>query len=223
MLVASITSSVTSAIGNHGLYAVFGLMIVAAVLPAASELTMLYGGALAAGAFASAHVNAFGHSIGSHGAAYVAIALAGIAGNVLGALLGWLIGRYVGIEVLERTRFLHVTPARLERAHRWFERFGGIAVPVGFMTPGIRSFVAIPAGIARMPLGRFLLLAALGCTVFCFGLAAGGWAVGSSYGSVRRYLDYVVLAALVLLVAWLIVRWRRAATKLATRGPDPAG
>jgi membrane protein DedA with SNARE-associated domain len=223
MLLASVTSSITSAIGNHGLYAVFGLMIVAAVLPAASELTMLYGGALAAGAFAHTHVNAFGHSIGSHGAAYVAIAVAGIVGNLVGALLGWLIGRFAGIEVLQRARFLHVTGARLERAHRWFDRFGRIAVPVGFMTPGIRSFVAIPAGIARMPLGRFLALAAVGCAVFCFGLAAGGWAVGSSYGSVRRYLDYVVVAALVLLVVWFVVRWRRSATKLAAGGPDPAG
>jgi membrane protein DedA with SNARE-associated domain len=223
MLVASVTSSVTSLIGNHGLYAVFGLLIIAAVLPAASELTMLYGGALAAGAFANAHVTAFGHRIHGHASAYVAIALAGIAGNLVGALAGWLIGRYAGIEVAQRARFLHVTPERLARTHRWFVRFGSIAVPVGFMTPGIRSFVAIPAGVARVPLGRFLALAFVGCAVFCFGLAAGGWAVGSSYGSVRRYLDYVVIAALVLLAAWVIVRWRRSATRLAPRGPDPAG
>jgi membrane protein DedA with SNARE-associated domain len=221
-MIASVTSSVTSLIGNHGLYAVFALMIVAAVLPAASELTMLYGGALAAGAFARAHVNAFGHRIHGHASAYLAIALAGIAGNLVGALAGWLIGRFAGIEVAERVRFLHITPARLARAKRWFDRFGRIAVPVGFLTPGIRSFVAIPAGVARMPVGRFLALALVGCTVFCFGLAGGGWAVGSSYGSVRRYLDYVVIAALVLLVAWVTVRWRRS-TKLAARGPDPAG
>jgi len=222
MLVASITSSITSLIGNHGLYAVFGLMIVAAVLPAASELTMLYGGALAAGAFAHAHVNAFGHRVHGHASAYAVIALAGIVGNLVGALAGWLIGRYAGVEVARRARFLHITPARLARAERWFDRFGRIAVPVGFMTPGIRSFVAIPAGIARMPLARFLALAFVGCAVFCFGLAAGGWAVGSSYGSVRRYLDYVVVVAILLLVAWLIARWRRS-TRLAPRGPDPAG
>jgi membrane protein DedA with SNARE-associated domain len=220
MFVASISSSVTSAIGNHGLYAVFGLMIIAAVLPAASELTMLYGGALAAGAFSHAHVNAFGHRIHGHGSGYLAIVVAGVAGNMLGALIGWLIGRVVGREVVG-TRFLHVTPARLARAERWFARFGRIAVPAGFVTPGIRSFVAIPAGTARMPLGRFLALALVGCTIFCFGLAAGGWAVGSSYGNVRRYLDYVVIAALLLLVAWVTARWRRS-TKLAPRGPDPA-
>ena len=222
MLVAGVTSSITSLIGNHGLYAVFGLMIVAAIIPAASELTMLYGGALAAGAFANAHVTAFGYVMHDHAAAYTAIALAGIAGNAVGAVAGWLIGRYAGIELGLRGRLLHVTPARLQRAERWFARFGVVAVPVGFMTPGVRSFVAIPAGIGRMPLPRFLLLAILGCAVFCFGLAAVGWAVGTSYGSVRRYVDYVAIAALVAAAAWLVSRWRRA-TKLASRGPDPAG
>ncbi len=221
MPVASVTSSITSLIGNHGLYAVFGLMIVAAVLPAASELTMLYAGALAAGAFAHAHVIAFGHRIHAHGTAYVAIAVAGLAGNLVGALGGWLLGRFAGAELERRGRLVHVAPARLARAERWFARFGRVAVPVGFMTPGIRSFVAIPAGIARVPLVRFLALALVGCAVFCFGLAAGGWAVGASYGSVRHYLDYVVIAALVLLVAWLMVRWKQS-TRLASRGPDPA-
>jgi membrane protein DedA with SNARE-associated domain len=223
MLVASVTSSITSAIGDHGLYAIFGLMVIAAVLPAASELTMLYAGALAAGAFAHVHVTAFGHRIHGHGTAYVAVALAGLAGNAVGALGGWLIGRFAELWLERRGRLLHVTPERLARAHRWFERFGRVAVPVGFVTPGIRSFVAIPAGIARVPLVRFLPLAVVGCAVFCFGLAAGGWAVGSSYRSVRHDLDYVVIAALVVLVIWLVSRWRKSATKLAARGPDPAG
>jgi membrane protein DedA with SNARE-associated domain len=222
VLVAGVTSSITSLIGNHGLYAVFGLMIVAAIVPAASELTMLYGGALAAGAFEHAHVTAFGNRIHDHAAAYAAIALAGIAGNAVGAVAGWSIGRFAGIELEHRGRLLHVTPARLERAERWFARFGVVAVPVGFMTPGVRSFVAIPAGIARMRWPRFLVLALAGCGVFCFGLAAVGWAVGTSYGSVRRYVDYVAIAALVVAAAWLVSRWRRA-TKLASRGPDPAG
>src|ERR671936_1318268 len=124
MLVAGVTSTLTSLIGDHGLYAVFLLMIVAAVLPAASELTMLYAGALAAGAFANAHVIAFGHRIDDHTTAYVVMAVAGIAGNVVGAVCGWLVGTYAGIGLERRGRLLHVTPARLPRAERWFERFG---------------------------------------------------------------------------------------------------
>ena len=88
-MLASVTSSITSLIGDHGLYAIFVLMVIAAVLPAASELTMLYAGALAAGAFEGVRVIAFGHEIHSQGAAYVAVCLAGLAGNLVGAALGW--------------------------------------------------------------------------------------------------------------------------------------
>src|SRR5919201_460111 len=169
--VAGVTSTLTSLIGDHGVYAVFLLMIVAAVLPAASELTMLYAGAVASGAFADAHVVLFGSRLHSHAAAYVVIAVAGLLGNLVGAVGGWLIGTYAEPWLERRGRLLHVTPERLRRARRWFDRFGGVAVPVGFMTPGVRSFVAIPAGIGRMPLGRFLVYAFVGCAVFCFGLA----------------------------------------------------
>src|SRR5947208_11514269 len=130
------------------------------------------------------------------------MSLAGLLGNVVGAAGGWTIGRYAEVWLERHGRLLHVTRDRLDRARRWFARFGRVAVPVGFMTPGIRSFVAIPAGIGRMRLSRFLPLALVGCAVFCFGLAAGGWAVGSSYGRVHRYLDYIGIAAVVLAAAW---------------------
>jgi membrane protein DedA with SNARE-associated domain len=222
VLVASITGSITSAIGNHGVYAVFGLLILAAVLPAASELVMLYGGALAAGAFANAHVVLFGHTLRSHGAAYVAISVAGLLGNLVGAAIGWSIGDYGGRPLLERHgRFVHVTPAKLDRAERWFDRNGSLAALLGFATPFVRSFVAIPAGIARVPFPRFLVLAAVGCGTFCFALAGVGWAVGSNYGSVRRYVDYVAAAGILLaLVLLAIRRWR--SSRLPRRGRDPA-
>ena len=85
MPIADVTSSITTFIGDHGLYAVFGLMVLAAVIPVASELTMLYAGALASGAFANAHVIAFGHQIDSHAWAYVAVSVTGLLGNLVGA------------------------------------------------------------------------------------------------------------------------------------------
>lgn len=89
---ASLTTSVTSLIGDHGIYAVFLLMLIDAVLPAASELVMLYAGALAAGAFANQHVVLFGSRIHSHPAAFFAI----VAAGTVGYLLGWVIGIYGG-------------------------------------------------------------------------------------------------------------------------------
>jgi membrane protein DedA with SNARE-associated domain len=217
VLVAGITSSITSFVGNHSVVAVFALLALAAVFPAASELVMLYAGAVASGAFASAHVVLFGHTVTSHVAAYVTMALAGLAGNLVGASIGWVIGDYGGRPLLERHgRFLHVTPAKLDRAERWFERSGSLAVLLGFAAPIVRSFVAIPAGIARVPFPRFIGLAAVGCALFCFTFAGVGWAVGSSYSSVRRYVDYVVVAGIVLGVAYLA--WTRIRSTRLARG-----
>ena len=215
-------AGLTSLVGDYGLYAVFVLMLVDAVFPAASELVMLYAGAAASGAIAGVDVVAFGHSIASHRWAYVAMAVAGAAGNVVGALIGWTIGVRGGRPLLERHgRKIHVDRTRLDRAERWFDRHASLAVVLGFAAPVVRSFVAIPAGIARVPLRRFVLLAVVGCTAFCFGLAGLGWAVGASYDNVRRYLDLAVAVAIVLLVALVVLR-RRRLSRLAGRADDPA-
>jgi membrane protein DedA with SNARE-associated domain len=202
---------VTGFVGDHGLLAVFVLMFVAAVLPAASELTMIYGGALASGALAG-HIAHF--RPGFH--AYVAVVVVGVIGNVLGAVFGWALGRYGGHALLERRgRWLHATPERIERAERWFDHFGTIAVPLGFATPLVRSFVALPAGILEWPLRRLVPLAAAGCVVFCATIAGIGWAVGSSWHSAShdlRYLDYAIVLSAVAAGAYLFVRKRRKAT-----------
>ncbi|MGH3127542.1 MAG: hypothetical protein ACRDPX_06465, partial [Gaiellaceae bacterium] len=100
MLVASVLSelsdAITSIVGDYGLYAVFWLMFIDAVLPAASELVMVYGGALAAGAFANQQVTLFGRTVEEGWPAYFAIALAGTIGYTLGSMMGWAIGYYGG-------------------------------------------------------------------------------------------------------------------------------
>jgi membrane protein DedA with SNARE-associated domain len=220
-----VLASLTSFVGDHGVYAVFGLMVVAAVLPAASELTMLYAGAVAAGAFTGAHVSLFGARVTTPASAFAAMAIAGVLGNLCGAVGGWALGAYGGRPFLERYgRLLHVTDRRLDRTQRWFARFGAIAVPLGLATPVVRSFVAIPAGIAELPLRRFIPLAALGIAAFCFGLAGLGWAVGRSYQHVHgalRYVDYAVVAGVVLLGAYWLVRRRRRSSTLTGRAGDP--
>ena len=190
-------------------------MTLAAVLPAASELTMLYGGALASGALGG-QISFLGHDFASGLPAYLAVVAAGIAGNTLGAAGGWWIGLRGGHPLLERYgRYVHITPARIARAERWFDRFGGVAVPLGFATPLVRSFVAIPAGILEIRFRRFIVSAAAGIAVFCFVLAGIGWAVGSSWHAVHHglvYVDVVVVVAVALLAVYLLVRRRRSTT-----------
>jgi membrane protein DedA with SNARE-associated domain len=211
-VLASLTSSVTSFVGDHGLYAVFLLMVVDAVFPAASELVMLYAGALAAGAFSGQHVVLFGDRISSHLWAFVVIGLAGAIGNTVGSVVGWGIGAYGGRPLLEvHGRWFHLDRATLERADRWFDRWDDAAVFVGRLLPVVRSFVSIPAGVLRMRLERFVVLTFLGCALWCFGLAAVGWALGRSWDRFHhdfRWAEYLVVAAALAAIAWLIVRWR---------------
>jgi membrane protein DedA with SNARE-associated domain len=216
-VLASISGSLTHAVGSHGVYAVFGLMILAAVIPVASELVMLYAGAVAGGAFSGVALTVFGTTVHSHAWGYIWIALAGTLGNALGAALGWWIGDLGGRPLVHRYgRCIHVDEAKLDRAERWFERFDDWAVPLGLATPLARSFVAIPAGIVRVPFKRFLPLAVVGTAVFCFGLGGAGWALGTAYTHAHhdlKYVDYAVVAGVVVLAAYLVLRWLRGAKR----------
>jgi membrane protein DedA with SNARE-associated domain len=211
--VHGITDAITSAIGDYGLFAVFLLMLVDAVLPAASELVMLYAGALAAGAFAGQQVTLFGADIDSTAWAYVAMALAGVLGYTLGSVVGWAIGRIGGRPFLERHgRWVHVTPDRLERAESWFDRYGDAAVFFSRLVPVVRSFISIPAGVVRMPLGRFTMLSFLGTLPWCFGFSGAGLALGTGWERFHhawRYADYVVVALAAAAVLWVAYRMMR--------------
>jgi membrane protein DedA with SNARE-associated domain len=224
VLLASVSGSLTTFIGDHGLYAVFALMLIDSVLPAASELVMLYAGVLASGALSGQHVVLFGHRIDSHLWGYVAVAAAGVAGQTVGSIIGWGIGLYGGRPLVERHgRWLHLGPENLDRAERWFDRWGDWAVFLGRMTPVVRSFVSIPAGLARMPLGRFTLYSVLGTIPWCFGLAGAGWALGSSWHRFHDDFRYVEVAIVVVALALLV--WylrRRRVTKMDRRASDPA-
>jgi membrane protein DedA with SNARE-associated domain len=224
VLLASVSSSFTAQVANHGVYAVFGLMAIDALFPAFSELVMLYAGAVAAGVFPAAHgVTLFGSRIGFGAGAFVALALAGTLGYLVGALVGWAIGRYGGRPLLERHgAWFHLSPARLDRAESWFARWGAIGVLVGRVTPVVRSFVSIAAGVLEMPLGVYTLLTLVGSAIWAFAFAGAGYGLGKSYSGFDHsfhYVEYAVVAGVLLLLAYLVYRWMSAA-KVAPRADD---
>src|SRR5438128_9464752 len=197
-------------------------MALDAVFPAASELVMVYAGALAAGAFAGQHVTLFGSRVSSHAGAYVVMALAGTIGYLLGSIVGWAIGAAGGRPLLEqRGRWFHLSPAKLDRAERWFDRWDEWGVLLGRLTPVVRSFVSIPAGIFRMRLWAYTGLTLIGSAVWCFAFAGAGWAAGASYDTIDKdfkYVEVVVVAGVVLAVAYWFLRRRRSST-LTGRAP----
>jgi len=224
-MLASISSSFTSQVASHGAYAVFVLMAIDAVFPAASEIVMLYAGAVAAGVLASAHhVSLFGAKIGFGIPAFIVMALAGTLGYFVGALIGWWIGRHGGRPLLERRgRWFHLTPERLDRAERWFVRWGNFGVLVGRVTPVVRSFVSIPAGVFGMPLGAYSLYTVVGSALWAFAIAGVGYGLGSSYESFNhgfRYAEYAVVAGVLLGAAYLVYRWSKAA-RVSRRADTP--
>jgi len=220
MLVASFTSSLTQLVGDYGLYAVFLLMMVDAVFPAGSEIVMVYGGAIASGAIAGADVTLFGYEFDSGLPAYLAIVAAGTIGYLIGSVIGWEIGRRGGRPLLDRRgKWFHLDEERLQRAEAWFERWGDWAVFLGRLTPVVRSFVSIPAGVFGVPLRRYTVLTLVGSAIWCFAFAGAGWAAGASWESFHhafRFADILVGVAIVALAAWIV--WRFVDKRRRTAG-----
>jgi membrane protein DedA with SNARE-associated domain len=214
MPLASLTTTLTNAVAHHGIVAVFALMAIDALLPGGGELVMLLAGALAGGAI--------GHGltgVGTGAPAYLVLSGAGTLGYAAGAVVGWAIGRRGGRELLARHgRWLHLGPDRLRRAEVWFDRHGPAAVLLGRLTPLVRSFVSVPAGVLGAPFPSYVVLTLVGSAIWCFGFAGAGWALGASWHTVHGafgYVDAAVAAAVVAVVAWLLLRGR---SRGASRG-----
>ena len=203
LALASVTDTLvnvaTHAISDLGLAGILILIALSGVIGVpGTELPMLFAG-----------FNVYQHHL-----TLLGVIVFGVLGDTLGASVAYAIGRYGRRELLERHGSkLHATPARLAVAERWFERRGNVAIPVSRVMPVVRAAFPFAAGAARMPFPRFALLATLGSILWIGGLALLGEAVGSSWVSWRRnldYVDYVGLVLIVLAVAYLILRRTRA-------------
>jgi membrane protein DedA with SNARE-associated domain len=198
-LTAPIVNFATDQVGAYGALAVLVLMILeSACIPVPSEAIMIYGGFL----------------VGQGTESMGVIVAAGVAGNVIGSWIAYWVGREKGREWALRWRWLHITPARLDTADRWFARYGAWAVVISRCLPVVRTFISLPAGIARMPFWRFTALTVIGCIPWVLLLALAGRAVGDNWEQLQHRLhvfDYVLVAAVVVAVVWLVMRRRRGA------------
>ena len=182
----SLIDAITRAIGDHGFPAVLGLMTLeSACIPVPSEVIMLFAGYL----------------VSLHKMTLFAAVSAGVLGNLVGSWIAWSVGYYGGRPFIERYgRYIHITPARMAQSDRWFDRHGEVTVLVGRCIPVIRTFISLPAGIARMPFWRFTLFTVIGCIPWVLGLTLLGVQVGPAWERWRHrleYLDYIVAAAIV--------------------------
>jgi membrane protein DedA with SNARE-associated domain len=191
-------------IATYGYAAIFLLMLAeSACIPIPSELIMTFGGALAAGAVPGSKLNLAG------------VIIAGTAGNVVGSYVAWGVGRYGGQPALRRWgRRLRITDHDLDRATRWFDRYGPRAVLIGRLLPVVRTFISLPAGIAGMKPIRFGIYTTIGCIPWTAALAWAGYAVGANWHSIVNGFHgptYIVAALVVIALAigvWRYVRRR---------------
>jgi membrane protein DedA with SNARE-associated domain len=183
------------------------MMLESACIPIPSEVTMLFGGALANPSFVA--------SLGAEGQHlnFVAVGLAGTFGNLVGSWIAWGVGWRGGRPLIERWgRYVFLRKHELDRAEVWFQRHGEAAVFVSRLLPVIRTFISLPAGIAEMPFVRFSVYTFLGCLPWTFALTALGYALGSQWHVVDRYLRPISIVIAVLVAAaagwWLYRRWK---------------
>jgi membrane protein DedA with SNARE-associated domain len=185
-------------VGDLGLAGVFVLMLLeSACIPVPSEATMLFAG--------------FNVDTG-HYSLFAAVAF-GVLGNLVGSWIAYAVGYYGRIEWLEKHGGkIHVKPEHLAWADNWFQRYGDATVFFTRMLPIIRTFISLPAGVARMPFWRFTGLTLLGCIPWVFALTFIGKQAGSKWTSWKNslhYVDYAVVALVVIGVVWLFIRARR--------------
>jgi membrane protein DedA with SNARE-associated domain len=181
-----------------GYVAIFVLMLLeSACIPIPSEATMLFAG------FAVVDPSA---SSAGHHLTLLGIVAAGVIGNLLGSWIAYWVGRAGRLELVERHgHWLHIKPSHLERADRWFARYGAAAVFFSRMMPIVRTFISLPAGVAKMPFGRFTVYTLLGCIPWVLALGLAGEALGSNWTDARKYFEYVDYAVVALVVVALVV------------------
>lgn len=209
LVLASISETLFNEVAHlvreGGYPAIFGLMLLeSACVPIPSEATMLFAG------FAVAEPGA---SNAEHQLTLAGVVTAGVLGNLVGSWLAYWAGRAGRLELIERHgHWLRIKPSHIDTADRWFERYGGAAVFFSRMLPIVRTFISLPAGAAKMPFARFTAYTLLGCVPWVLALALAGEALGSNWTAARpyfEYLDYAVVALIVVGIVLLLSRRRR--------------
>jgi membrane protein DedA with SNARE-associated domain len=199
-------------VGDLGLVGIFVLMALeSACIPIPSEATMLFAG--------------FNVAEGEY-SLFAAVAVASVA-NLVGSWIAYGVGRAGRVDLIEKHgRKVGISPKHLATADRWFERHGDSTVFFTRLLPIIRTFISLPAGVARMPFWRFSVLTLLGCIPWMLMLTYIGVLVGERWRTWQGYLhyvDYVVAALIVLTAIYLVVRWWRGRGRDKPSGAEAQG
>ena len=151
------------------------------------------------------------------GIEYIILAgLCGAIGNVFGSLIAYWVGKKGGVPILKRYgKYILISNHDLELANHWFDRYGEWIAFVSRLVPAVRTFISLPAGIARMNLVKFSIYTFLGSFIWSLALAYGGYVLGQNWEEIRavaRPFDYLIVGAFIVLVivfVWMRIKRRR--------------
>ncbi|MCL6548133.1 MAG: DedA family protein [Alicyclobacillus sp.] len=161
-------------------------------IPVPSEVVVPYAGYLAS----------------RHELSLWAVVAAATAANVIGGLIAYGVGSAGGRPlILHYGRYILLNQRHLERAERWFDHRGEVTVFIGRLLPALRTFISLPAGVARMPVGRFIVYSLLGSLPWNLALAWAGYALGQHWESVSLVIKPLTYVGALLLVGALLWFW----------------
>ncbi len=196
-IVEFISNFAINMIDTLGYWGVFiGMILESACIPIPSEVIMPFAG--------------FAVSQGKM--TLLGITIIGALGNLLGSLIAYLVGIKGGRPLLEKYgKYILISPGKLDLADEWFEKYGHEAVLISRMLPVIRTFISLPAGIARMDLKKFIIYTFIGSLPWTFALGYIGVQLGDSWDIIRGYfhiLDIIVVIGIIGVLAYLIYKYR---------------
>lgn len=195
---AWITDSALHLISTMGVWGIFaGMILESACIPIPSEVLMLSGGVLVA----------------HNSLSFLEAVSAGVIGNLIGSVVAYYVGALGGRRLLERYgKYIFFNAHHMDQAQQWFDRYGQRTVFFTRMLPFVRTFISLPAGIARMNPGKFILFTLLGCLPWNIALVYLGYRLGDHWDIVEKYLhpvSYVLAATALCAIAWWLIKRKR--------------
>jgi membrane protein DedA with SNARE-associated domain len=188
-----------NSIGYWGIF--LGMVLESACIPIPSEVIMPFGGYLVS----TGHLNMIG------------VILIGTLGNIIGSLIAYAIGHWGGKRFIDRFgKYVFVSKKHLESAEKWFDKRGEITVFVSRILPAIRTFISLPAGIARMSLSKFLIYTAIGSLIWSAILTYVGYVLGNNWDNIQNilhpiaYLVAIIVFFILVFLAIKVIKSRKA-------------
>jgi membrane protein DedA with SNARE-associated domain len=194
-ILGNLTNFIIQTISNSGYVGIFFLMVAeSALIPIPSEVIMPFSGYLV--------------STGKFNV--ILVIIAGSIGNLVGALIAYFVGAYLGRGfVLKYGKYVLLRKSHLELAESYFKKYGDRSTFISRLLPAIRTYVSLPAGVAKMNLKKFVVFTLVGSIIWNTALTYIGIKLGEEWNSIRKYSDYFDVVVVIVVIVAIIAYWKK--------------